>query len=158
MKQATPLKLELRERGSNKVVWSRQEQMDGSEKTLTLSLPQAKLWSVEEPNLYELTAKLGNDELTQRFGFRWFEVRDVEGDRQFYLTGKRITLITAISWSFWPDNGITPSRELAYKQVRDAKQLGMNMLNFHRTIGNTDVLNAADELGLLYFEEPGGNQ
>ena len=158
VKQATPLKLELRERGSNKVVWSRQEQMDGSEKTLTLSLPQAKLWSVEEPNLYELTAKLGNDELTQRFGFRWFEVRDVKGDRQFYLNGKRITLITAISWSFWPDNGITPSRELAYKQVRDAKQLGMNMLNFHRTIGNTDVLNAADELGLLYFEEPGGNQ
>ena len=158
VKQATPLKLELRERGSNKVVWSRQEQMDGSEKTLTLSLPQAKLWSVEEPNLYELTAKLGNDELTQRFGFRWFEVRDVKGDRQFYLNGKRITLITAISWSFWPDNGITPSRELAYKQVRDAKQLGMNMLNFHRNIGNTDVLNAADELGLLYFEEPGGNQ
>lgn len=32
------------------------------------------------------------------------------------------------------------------------------MLNFHRTIGQQNVLNYADELGLLYFEEPGGNQ
>lgn len=154
----TPLVLELRERGSEKVVWSQQEQMDGGQKDVVLSLPNAKLWSTEHPNLYELTVKLGTDEVKKRFGFRWFEVRDVNGDRQFYLNGKRMTLITAISWSFWPDNGITPTKELAYKQVSDAKKLGMNMLNFHRTIGNTDVLNAADELGLLYFEEPGGNQ
>ena len=32
------------------------------------------------------------------------------------------------------------------------------MLNFHRTIGHSNVLDYADELGLLYFEEPGGNQ
>ena len=32
------------------------------------------------------------------------------------------------------------------------------MLNFHRTIGQSNVLDYADELGLLYFEEPGGNQ
>ncbi|HEY4786603.1 MAG TPA: glycoside hydrolase family 2 TIM barrel-domain containing protein, partial [Bacteroidales bacterium] len=44
------------------------------------------------------------------------------------------------------------------KQVDDAKKLGLNMLNFHRTIGQANVLDAADELGLLYFEEPGGNQ
>jgi beta-galactosidase len=31
------------------------------------------------------------------------------------------------------------------------------MLNFHRTIGQRNVLDYADELGLLYFEEPGGN-
>lgn len=99
-----------------------------------MSLPQARLWSVDVPNLYELTLRLGNDEVKKRFGFRWFEVRTVKGDKQFYLNGKRITLVTAISWSFWPGNGITPSRELAYKQVRDAKQLGMTMLNFHRTM------------------------
>ena len=32
------------------------------------------------------------------------------------------------------------------------------MLNFHRNIGQTNILDYADELGLLYFEEPGGNQ
>ena len=153
-----PFALEVRECGQQQVVWSSKGMVDAAEKTVSISIPKAKLWSVEQPNLYELTVKMGNDEGKKRFGFRWFEVRDVKGDRQFYLNGKRITLITSISWSFWPDNGITPSKELAYRQVQDAKRLGMNMLNFHRGIGNTDVLNAADELGLLYFEEPGGNQ
>ena len=54
--------------------------------------------------------------------------------------------------------GITPSDELARRQVESAKKLGLNMLNFHRTIGHSNVLDYADELGLLYFEEPGGNQ
>ena len=85
-------------------------------------------------------------------------MKDIHGDKQFFLNGKRIVLRTAISWSFWPDNGITPSDELARRQVESAKKLGLNMLNFHRTIGHSNVLDYADELGLLYFEEPGGNQ
>jgi hypothetical protein len=40
---------------------------------------------------------------------------------------------------------------LALKQVKDAKDLGLTMLNFHRTIGCSDVLDAADELGLTLF-------
>lgn len=125
---------------------------------LDIRLPKARLWSVEEPNLYDLTVKVGEDSDTRRFGFRWFEVRDVQGDRQFYLNGKRIVARTSISWSFWPENGIMPSDELARRQIESAKALGLNMLNFHRTIGQRRVLDWADELGLLYWEEPGGNQ
>src|SRR5574344_383091 len=123
-----------------------------------LSLSGAKLWSVDNPNLYSLTVQVGNDSDSRRFGFRWFEVRDVKGDRQFYLNGRRIVLRTAISWSFWPENGLAPSDELARRQVEDAKALGLNMLNFHRMIGQKNVMDYADELGLLYWEEPGGNQ
>jgi hypothetical protein len=128
-----------------------------------IAVKDAKLWSIDSPNLYLLTAEWkGNnhtvDSYTQRFGFRWFEVKDVAGDKQFYLNGKRMVLLTAISWGFWPVNGIAPSDALAKKQIGDAKQLGLNMLNFHRTIGPQNVLDFADEAGLLYFEEPGGNQ
>lgn len=133
-----------------------------STKTIPVKLPNAKLWSVDTPNLYIATVRWQGsngttDSISQRFGFRWFQVRDVAGDQQFYLNNKRIVLRTAISWGFWPENGITPSDELAKKQVSDAKRLGLNMLNFHRTIGQRNVLDYADELGLLYFEEPGGN-
>jgi hypothetical protein len=137
--------------------------VNSSTHTFTVAVNDAKLWSVDSPNLYTLSVQLKNgnavvDNYTQRFGFRWFEVRDVAGDKQFYLNGKRIVLRTAISWGFWPVNGIAPSDELAKKQIEDAKKIGLNMLNFHRTIGQENVLNYADELGLLYFEEPGGNQ
>ena len=128
-----------------------------------VEVPSAKLWGINHPELYNVVVKwLGSgntsDILSQRFGFRWFEIRPVKGDEQFYLNGERIVLRTAISWGFWPVNGIAPTDEMAYKQVQDAKRLGLNMLNFHRTIGQRNVLDAADELGLLYFEEPGGNQ
>jgi len=129
----------------------------------TVNIADAKLWDVDHPNLYNLEVSWKgttgtSDRYEKRFGFRWFEIRTVNGDEQFYLNNKRIVLRTSISWGFWPLNGIAPSDELARKQVQDAKRLGLNMLNFHRTIGQTNVLDAADELGLLYFEEPGGNQ
>ncbi|WP_324670516.1 glycoside hydrolase family 2 protein [Hymenobacter sp. GOD-10R] len=164
------LHLEVREHGgAQRTVFAQdypQTQVPAgqSTKSMTVRVKNAKQWSVEAPNLYVLTATWRGadhtqDSYQQRFGFRWFEVRDVAGgDRQFFLNSKRIVLRTSISWGFWPVNGIAPSDALARKQVETAKALGLNMLNFHRTIGQTNVLDYADELGLLYFEEPGGNQ
>ncbi|MBW4888528.1 hypothetical protein KXQ82_02330 [Mucilaginibacter sp. HMF5004] len=157
----------IKENNSDKVVFSKQYpaqlSQDINTQTFTVDVPGAKLWDVDHPNLYSLTVQWSGkngttDSYQKRFGFRWFEIKHVNGDEQFYLNNKRIVLRTAISWGFWPVNGIMPSDELARKQVVDAKRIGLNMLNFHRTIGQTNVLDAADELGLLYFEEPGGNQ
>jgi hypothetical protein len=125
-----------------------------------VSAPKAKRWDVENPNLYVLKAELkagkqATDAERRTFGFRWFEPSGVGRDAVFRLNGKRIVLRSAISWGYWPVNGIFPVPELAEKQVRAAKELGLNMLNFHRAIGHTVVLEKADELGLLYYEEPG---
>lgn len=149
-----PISVAIKPHGADRVVWQRKV----SGRDIEVNLPNAKLWDLDHPNLYDVEVSMGQDRIRKHFGFRWFSVRTIGGDRMFFLNGHRVTLRTAISWSFWPVNGITPSRELAIKQVSDAKQLGLTMLNFHRAIGNTDVLNAADSLGLLYFEEPGGNQ
>ena len=64
-------------------------------------------------------------------------------------------LRSAISWGYFPVTGLIATTEMAEKQVRTAKSLGLNMLNFHRCIGSPVVLEKADELGLLYYEEPG---
>ncbi|MDD4922762.1 MAG: PA14 domain-containing protein, partial [Bacteroidales bacterium] len=92
------------------------------------------------------------------FGFRWFAPEGIGQDAVFRLNGKRIVLRTAISWGFWPVTGLIATPEMAKKQILTAKQLGLNMLSFHRCIGSPVVLEAADELGLLYYEEPGGFQ
>ncbi|HTN38023.1 MAG TPA: glycoside hydrolase family 2 TIM barrel-domain containing protein [Arachidicoccus sp.] len=158
---------EIKAYKTGKVVYTHQYpatlQLGANTTTFTINLPNAGLWDVDHPNLYLLTVMWKGsdgtaDTFIRRFGFRWFEIRNINGDKQFFLNGKRIVLRTSISWGFWPVNGIAPSDELARKQVMDAKRLGLNMLNFHRTIGQANVLDAADELGLLYFEEPGGNQ
>ena len=120
-----------------------------------------QLWDLEYPNLYVCEVGLNQnrvrlDSAEQAFGFRWFAPEGIGSNAMFRLNGKRIVLRTAISWGFWPINGIFPTPELAERQIRDAKELGMNMLNFHRAIGQPLVLDKADELGLLYYQEPGG--
>ncbi len=158
--------LEIKDAGGKPVFSKNYSVMLAADNTTTnysLDIPEANLWDVDHPNLYHavVTWKGENgtsDSYQQRFGFRWFEVKNIADDQQFYLNGKRIVVRTSISWGFWPINGIAPSDSLARKQVADAKRLGLNMLNFHRTIGQQNVLDAADEMGLLYFEEPGGNQ
>ncbi len=125
-----------------------------------LSLPQAKLWDVEHPNLYVAAATLRDagrvaDAASDTFGFRWFSPEGIGHDATFRLNGKRIVLRSAISWGFFPTNGIYATEEMAERQIRIAKEMGQNMLHFHRAIGQPVIFEKADELGLLYYEEPG---
>ena len=129
--------------------------------TEIFKVPEAMIWTPDKPNLYEIRVEWkgddgSHDNMTKRFGFRWFDIRNINGDKQFFLNEKRVFLLSAISWGFWPKNGIYPSEELAERQIYAAKNFGLNMLNFHRCIGQSIVLDKADEKGLMYYEEPGG--
>jgi hypothetical protein len=109
--------------------------------------PSAKLWDLEHPNLYICKVSVTDgkktiDEDDKTFGFRWFEPTGQGTDAMFRLNGKRIVLRTAISWGYWPINGIYPTEEMAEKQIRTAKAMGHNMLSFHRCVG---------ALGGVYF-------
>jgi len=157
--------LTLTENGKKATLLSRSKliQLNGSELVVKerISLPGAKLWSPDTPDLYVLTAEWrgkdgSRDTQRKRFGFRWFGIKEMNGDKMLFLNDRRIVLRSAISWGHWPVNGIIPTDEMARKQILAAKKLGLNMLNFHRAIGQTNVLDLADELGLLYYEEPGG--
>jgi hypothetical protein len=134
----------------------------GSTFSLKVVAPEAKLWELENPELYvaEVSLKTGGatiDSTAKTFGFRWFAPEGQGENALFRLNGKRIVLRTAISWGFWPINGIYPTAEWAEREVRLAKAMGLNMLNFHRAIGHPSILEKADELGLLFYEEPGGH-
>ena len=129
----------------------------------TLSCSGANLWDLSSPNLYQLrttlTATSGKKDIrTISFGFRWFAPEGLGVDALFRLNGRRIKLYTSISWGFWGFNGLWPTKELAEREVRQAKKLGLNCLNFHRNVGKEDVLREHDRLGLLRYMEPGGGK
>jgi hypothetical protein len=129
--------------------------------TCSVSGGNVRPWSPDHPMLYVCQAFLKErntptDEARQNFGFPWFAPEGIGINAVFRLNGKRIVLRSAISWGFWPINGIFPTRAQAEREIRIAKELGQNMLNFHRCIGHPISLECADELGLLIYEEPGG--
>lgn len=128
--------------------------------TMELHCPEAHIWDLDTPYLYVcgIDVKSGkklSDRAVQTFGFRWFEPVGIGKDAMLRLNGRRVMLRTAISWGYWPATGLYATPEMAEKQVSVAKSMGLNMLNFHRSIGSPVVLEKADELGLLYYEEPG---
>jgi hypothetical protein len=128
-----------------------------------ITAKRAKVWALATPHLYRLhaawTAPGGAQSVRSRaFGFRWFAPEGLGKNALFRLNGRRIRLYSAISWGYWGLNGLWPTPELAEKEARQAKTLGLNCLNFHRNIGKEDVFAAQDRIGLLRYMEPGGGK
>lgn len=117
-----------------------------------------KLWTAEKPNLYRvrltLSAQTGpSHTITERFGFRTFEVRAGDG---LYLNGQRIMLKGANRHSFWPESARTLSRQISYDDVRLMKQMNMNAVRMSHYPPDAHFLEACDELGLYVLDELAG--
>jgi hypothetical protein len=133
----------------------------GAEKvTLTGRVQAAKPWTAETPHLYDLEIALRSGpsvlhKLTQRFGFRTFEVRAAQG---LFLNGRRIRLKGVNRHCFWPDSGRCLSREISYADVRLIKQMNMNAVRMSHYPPDGHFLDACDELGLYVLDELAGWQ
>ena len=167
------LNLRFYEKGNpNAVVWekSMKAYLGPGEKQFTFSanVPKAKLWDLsgykerKTANLYVAHAVFSTrdrnieDAQDQLFGFRWFDVGNKHGDPTFYLNGKRVFILSAMSRGFWPTNGIFPTPEMAQRDLKTMIDLGMNTMYMHRAIGQPEVMDYADSAGLFTYEEPGG--
>jgi hypothetical protein len=123
---------------------------------MKIQIPNAQLWSPETPNLYRLVTRLdgsgARDQVETQVGVRYF----TEKDGRLFLNNHRVVVRSSINFGFYPYTVAYPSRELAEKEVRAAKGLGLNTLSCHRTCCTPALLDAADRLGLMIYEEPGG--
>jgi hypothetical protein len=135
----------------------------GETKTVELdaTVASAEPWDIQHPNLYEAQASLDSPASGKsvNFGFRYLTAEGIGSeDAKLTLNGKRIVVVSAISWGYWGRNGLWPDKEMAEREVSDAKAFGMNCLTFHRTIGKPEVLDEQDRKGLMRYEEPGGGK
>lgn len=122
----------------------------------SMTVPDAKLWNIDDPNLYRCVVSISGedkaDSKSATFGFRVFEARENDN---LYFNNKRIRYRSGIDWGFYAISGYYATHEMARKSVENAKAIGHNQINFHRTIGEPLVMKYADELGLYMYEEPG---
>ncbi len=123
---------------------------------VTLKIPHPELWSPDTPRLYRLVTRLAAagdpDRLETPFGMRFF----TEKNGRLFLNGQRVVVRSSINFGYYPYTVSYPTPELAEKEVRAAKSLGLNTLSCHRTACTPALLEAADRLGLMIYEEAGG--
>ncbi|HEY0685890.1 MAG TPA: glycoside hydrolase family 2 TIM barrel-domain containing protein [Steroidobacter sp.] len=126
---------------------------------ITGKLDNPRTWSAETPHLYrvELTLIAASNEhrVSERFGFRTFEVRPRDG---LYLNGRKIVLKGINRHSFAPATGRTITREQSYNDARLIKDANMNAVRMSHYPPDKHFLEAADELGLYVLDELAGWQ
>ena len=123
-------------------------------RTLTVTVPNHRLWSVDDPHLYlvevRLTSALGVHLRTLAFGFREFLVKD----GFFYLNGQKLLIKSAHSGNAFPIGQMFPVRpDHVRKDFIYAKAAGFNMLRAIAGLFRPEQLEIADEIGLLIYEE-----
>jgi beta-galactosidase/beta-glucuronidase len=120
----------------------------------SMTVASASLWNIDNPNLYQCVVRISGgdkaDSMSQTFGFRVFEARD---NNNLYFNNKRVRFRSAIDWGFYAISGYYATDMMARLSVQNAKDIGHNQINFHRTIGEPLVMKYADELGLYLYEE-----
>jgi hypothetical protein len=126
-----------------------------TEAELSFEVAAPDLWSPEEPNLYELCARLrteqGEDSWSCRTGFRDVAIR---GNR-FELNGQRLVLNGVCRHDMWKDQGFTLTQAQMAQDMRMIKALGANFVRLVHYPHHRHIVELADELGLLVTEEPG---
>lgn len=134
--------------------------VEKGDRTVRVSVPidDVRLWSLDDPFLYSVTAELGcggtvRHRLRRHCGFRTFRVRE---DGYFELNGKRIFVRCSHTGNAFPysTQGIPTSPYLIRQDLLMAKASGLNMLRFISGVALPDQLDYADEIGLMIYEEP----
>jgi len=120
-----------------------------------LLVPDPRLWSIEEPYLYELISEVYlGDEMTDRtstlFGIRTI---DFSPDKGFLLNGENVLLQGACMHH---DNGPLGARAYDRAEERRVEIMKANGYNAIRTAHNPPspaFLDACDRLGMLVIDE-----
>lgn len=138
---------------SGKAVWKQSGNLTSGQSQVQFSgtVPGAQLWSPAAPTLYTVKAWLySGDSVSSQFGFRTFEARG----GIFYLNGQPIYLRGALDQDFYPDTAYTPpSLDFIRQEMKEAKNLGLNLLRCHIKVPDPRYLEAADAVGILVWYE-----
>lgn len=120
-----------------------------------VALPQPRLWTPEDPFLYDLTVRLADDTVRSYVGLRSFGTgTDERGHPRLLLNGEPYLPVGLLDQGYWPDGGYTaPSDEALVFDIALAKRLGYTMLRKHIKVEPLRWYHHCDRLGMLVWQD-----
>ena len=119
-----------------------------------IELDHPRLWSPEEPNLYEFTVKSGEDEVGSYFALRTIETKTADGVPRLCLNGKPYFFNGLLDQGYFSDGLWTPAEPEEYaRDIMKMKSLGFNMLRKHIKIEPELFYYYCDKLGMAVFQD-----
>lgn len=129
--------------------------LSGGEGQLNLPVGQVKLWSAEEPNLYELLLTVMDESgavveaIAQGVGFRRFEMKD----GLMCLNGKRIVFKGVNRHEFSAITGRVPQPEELLLDITTMKQHNINAIRTCHYPDDSPLYGLCDVYGLYLIDE-----
>lgn len=133
---------------------------------IALAVPDAKLWSPDDPFLYDLTVRLVTgglvtDVVRSYAGMRKISLGVTEdGFTRILLNNEFVWQNGPLDQGFWPDGLYTPPSDEAMKyDIEMLKKMGFNMMRKHVKVENRRFYHHTDRLGMLVWQDmPSGDE
>lgn len=129
---------------------------------VVLGIPEMRSWSPEDPFLYQVTIKMGQDMVESYFAMRKFSIgKDKEGIVRLLLNNKPYFFNGLLDQGYWPDGLLTaPSDEALLYDIMTMKSMGYNTLRKHIKIENERWYYHCDKIGMIVWQDMvnGGEQ
>lgn len=126
---------------------------------ILIRLPNAKLWSPDQPFLYDLKVALLQDaepvdRVSSYFGMRKISMKKIDGVEKILLNNKFVFQLGALDQGFWPDGLYTAPTDQALKSdIDQQKALGFNMIRKHVKVEPLRWYYWADKAGMLVWQD-----
>ena len=120
-----------------------------------LALGEVRTWSPEDPFLYDVEVRLGEDRVSAYVGMRSVALGvDGQGRTRILLNGEPYLQAGLLDQGYWPDGLYTaPSDEALVFDVETAKDLGLTMLRKHIKVEPLRWYHHCDRLGMLVWQD-----
>ncbi len=115
-----------------------------------IELPDAKLWNLEDPNLYVCKATFQSDEVSSTFGIRGLAW---DAENGISINGKHVILKGACIHSDNQLLGAEVYQEAEERRVRILKENGYNAIRSAHNPCAKDLLDECDRQGMLMMDE-----
>ena len=119
-----------------------------------VTLDASRLWSPEDPYLYEFTLRVGEDEIQSYFALRTLTVVTVDGVPRLCLNGKPYFFHGLLDQGYYSDGIMTPATPEGYTEdILTMKRLGFNTLRKHIKVEPEQFYYDCDRLGMVVFQD-----
>lgn len=120
----------------------------------TVKVPSPRLWSPEDPYLYEFTVDACEDKVQSYFALRTLEIKQVNGIPRLCLNGSPVFLHALLDQGYFSDGIYTPASPECYeKDILAMKSLGFNTLRKHIKVEPEQFYYDCDRLGMLVMQD-----
>lgn len=120
-----------------------------------VKIPDPRLWSPENPALYDFTVRIPGETVSSYAGIRRFEKKaDEKGIPRILLNGKPIYLCGTLDQGWWPDGlYLAPTDAALRYDVEMTKKLGFNMIRKHIKVEPRRWYRHCDESGIVVWQD-----